>query len=202
MTENRLNQPPLVFIDSSDPQLVTNLSLGLRGHGIRVLQNEEPAGDSTSIVWVVDEPDERELTAQLPQIFLVGAAREPVLTAAIEYGAAAVFIKPIALDALIAGVRVAAHRAWELLSLRARTDKLSSAIAQDQRVSTVVGIIMERYHLTSREAQERLRRHARNRRAKLPQVAEEILGSLQAADQVLRSIVNSPLHPALDQATE
>ncbi len=199
---DRSVKAPALTIESSDAELAGGLAAGLRGHGLRVLARNERVDEGVQIVRVIDEPDANalaaEFAAQSSLIVLMNSAQEGLITTSIAQGAAAVSIKPLPLLSLIAGIRVAAHRAQELSSARARSDRLASAIAMDQRVSTVVGIIMERFHLTLSEAHERLRRHARSQRSKLPQLADEILANLEAANQVLRTIASTPLHKSID----
>lgn len=58
----------------------------------------------------------------------------------------------------------------------------------DQTVSTVVGILMERYQIQRAEAYERLRRYSRTERRKIKEVAIEILTVTEELSKKLRAI--------------
>jgi AmiR/NasT family two-component response regulator len=58
----------------------------------------------------------------------------------------------------------------------------------DQTVSTVVGILMERYRIQRAEAYERLRRYCRTERRKVVEVATEMLAATEELSKTLRAI--------------
>ena len=69
-----------------------------------------------------------------------------------------------------------------------RTGKPRESPTADQIVSTVVGILMERYRLQRAEAYERLRRYSRTERRKVVEVATEIIVATEKLSRTLRAI--------------
>jgi ANTAR domain len=69
-----------------------------------------------------------------------------------------------------------------------RTGKPREAPTADQIVSTVVGILMERYRIQRTEAYERLRRYSRTERRKVVEVATEIIAATEKLSRTLRAI--------------
>jgi len=68
-----------------------------------------------------------------------------------------------------------------------RTGKPRDSLTADQIVSTVVGILMERYRIQRTEAYERLRRYSRTQRRKVVEVATEIITATEKLSGTLRA---------------
>jgi AmiR/NasT family two-component response regulator len=62
------------------------------------------------------------------------------------------------------------------------------SLTADQAVSTVVGILMERYRIQRAEAYERLRRYSRTERRKVVEIATEILAATEELSKTMCAI--------------
>lgn len=108
--------------------------------------------------------------------------------AAIESGACGYFVAPIDYLSMSATLCAAATVARDLSTLADRTAKLNESLSSDQAVSTVVGILMERYRFQRAEAYERLRRYSRTERRKVVEVAAEIVSATEELGKTMRAI--------------
>src|SRR3569833_4301352 len=93
-------------------------------------------------------------------------------------------------DFLSLGVAIcgAAGQARALASLTERTARLLATMEGDLTVSTVVGILMERFRLQRAEAYARLRRYSRTARRKVVELATELVASTEELSRTMRAI--------------
>jgi DNA-binding NarL/FixJ family response regulator len=104
---------------------------------------------------------------------------------AVRAGAFGYLVPPFDIASLAAAIQIAAARARLIAELTQRTENLSSALQLDQTTSAVVGILMQRYHLSQEEAFERLRTYARTRRLKVADVSQQVLAHVNALHRAL-----------------
>lgn len=83
---------------------------------------------------------------------------------------------------------VAAGQARALASVTERAIRLHASIEGDQTVSTVVGILMERFRLQRAEAYAQLRRYSRTERRKVVELATELVASSEELSRTMRAI--------------
>ena len=127
---------------------------------------------------------------------MVAQARSvEALTAAIEAGASGYFVVPIDFLSLSATICSAAMQARDLSNLSERTAKLQESLSGDQAVSTVVGILMERYRFQRADAYERLRRYSRTERRKVVEIATEIVTATEELGKTMRAIESAAREP-------
>lgn len=162
------------------------LIAGLKGLGFEVaLAGEVDAPDMVVLVVEGSFP-----ATDANSAFIV-VARERSLRAAkaaIAGGASGYFAAPF--DFLSLGVAIcsAAGQARALASLTERAARLHASMEGDQTVSTVVGILMERFRLQRAEAYARLRRYSRTERRKVVELATELLASSEELSRTMRAI--------------
>ena len=120
-----------------------------------------------------------------PVIFLSAYSDEAIVADAIAAGALTYLVKPIDTEQLLPIVRAALQRAREFHALRFQAGNLTTALQKDRNVSVAVGLLMAKFNIGQREAFERLRRHARSIRAKMEDVATELL---RANDEMGRTL--------------
>lgn len=118
----------------------------------------------------------------IPFIALTAYGEEDLVLTLGELGALCYLVKPVDMSQLVPAIETALHRARELAQLRRSEHNLSHALQSDRRVSQAVGVLMERYSLTSESAFERLRGHARSQRRKLADVAGELVSATDAVN--------------------
>jgi hypothetical protein len=179
-------QLPTVRIEVAQPASWTDLVSGLRGLGFSVVVGR--AAEATGTVVCVT--DGSSCPGGEKSAFVVVARERSVqsLEAAIEAGASGYFVAPLDFHSLSAALCAAANQARDLTALSEQTAKLHETLTADQTVSTVVGILMERYRFQRSEAYERLRRYSRTERRKVVEVAIEIVAATEELGKTMRAI--------------
>lgn len=162
------------------------LIAGLKGLGFDVsLAGEADAPDMVVLVVEGSFP-----ATDANNAFIV-VARERSLRAAksaIAGGASGYFAAPFDFLSLGVAICAAAGQARALASLTERTARLHASMEGDQTVSTVVGILMERFRLQRAEAYARLRRYSRTERRKVVELATELVASSEELSRTMRAI--------------
>lgn len=124
------------------------------------------------------------LEGQTPFIMLTAYDDADLVREAVEAGALGYLIKPIDVARIVPQVHAALARSVEIKTLRNADESLSAALITNRQISTAVGILMERHHITAETAFEGLRRFARYHRKKICDLANEImLGGRTPFDQ-------------------
>ncbi len=126
--------------------------------------------------------------AGVPFIFLSARSDDGTVHEAIAAGALTYLMKPVAPQQLLAAVRTALQRAREIQALRLQATKLSSTLQVERNISIATGLLMEKFHVGRQEAFERLRRHARSQRARLEEVASQLLTASDQAGTLYESL--------------
>lgn len=116
-----------------------------------------------------------------PFVFLSAYGDEHVVRQATEAGALGFLTKPVDTPQLIPFVETAIARGRDINALMGTNGQLEQVLRVEQKTRTAVGIIMESRKLDSVSAFELLRRHARNQRRKVADVAEELIHAMETA---------------------
>jgi AmiR/NasT family two-component response regulator len=137
------------------------------------------------VLEALDGSDGIQLAQQLTERFFVpfvylAPDEEAVITAAVSAGAMACLVRPIEPAQIVPLVRAALRRSQELRALQSQTERLTAAVQTGKQIGIATGLIMANLRLDQQEAFERLRRQARTRRARLEDLAAELL---RAADE-------------------
>jgi AmiR/NasT family two-component response regulator len=93
--------------------------------------------------------------------------------------AVALLPRPVDSATLLVSLPVWVQRHREAMALRAREAKLLSALQSSRQISTAVGMLAQRHHLSVDAAFERLRLKARSRRLRMADVAQGLLDETQ-----------------------
>jgi AmiR/NasT family two-component response regulator len=120
------------------------------------------------------------LAQQLTERFFVpfvyiASDDEAVISAAVAAGAMACLVRPFEPAQIVAVVRAALRRSQEFRALHSQTARLTAAVQTGKQIGIATGLIMANLRLDQQEAFERLRRQARTRRARLEDLAAELL---------------------------
>lgn len=184
---------PAVQIEVAQPGSWSELISGLRSLGFAVHLGNDPKA-AGPVVRITDgsTPVGDDKTAF---VVIAKARSVQALTAAIEAGASGYFVMPIDFLSLSATICSAAVQARDLSALSERTAKLHESLTADQTVSTVVGILMERYRYQRAEAYERLRRYSRTERRKVVEIATEIVTATEELGKTMRAIESVAREP-------
>jgi len=184
---------PAVQVEVAQPASWNELLSGLRSLGFAVHLGDD-AKVTGPLVRVTD--GSTPLGDDRTAFIVIAKARSvQALTAAIEAGASGYFVVPIDFLSLSATICSAAVQARDLSTLTERTAKLHESLTADQTVSTVVGILMERYRFQRAEAYERLRRYSRTERRKVVEVATEIVTATEELGKTMRAIESVAREP-------
>jgi len=184
---------PAVQVEVAQPASWSELISGLRSLGFSVHLGEDEKVPGP-LVRVTD--GSTPLGDDRTAFIVIARARSvQALTAAIEAGASGYFVVPIDFLSLSATICSAAMQARDLTTLTERAVKLHESLTADQTVSTVVGILMERYRFQRAEAYERLRLYSRTERRKVVEVAAEIVAATEELGKTMRAIESVAREP-------
>jgi AmiR/NasT family two-component response regulator len=111
------------------------------------------------------------------------ASVEQALTA----GALGYLVKPLTVAQILPELKAALAVAHKLKEHRAREEKLKSTLEANRIINLAVGALMERKHLSQRQAYEILRQKARRERRKLVELAAQVVDSVNALNQLVES---------------
>jgi len=182
-----LRQPlPIVRIEVTPIAAWPDLTDGLRALGFSVLVGRDTTASAT-VVRITEQIGPRD---DKKSAFIVVSNERSFqgLKDAMDAGASGYFAAPIDSFSLGAAICAAAGRSQDLSTLSERTARLHESLTADQTVSTVVGILMERYRFSRADAYERLRRYARTERRKVVEVAAEIVTATEELSKTMRAI--------------
>ncbi len=135
------------------------------------------------------EMDGTEATARIrdqtgiPVVMLTAFSDKESIRRAEAAGALAYLVKPVNEQELPPAISIALARHRELQNLRSENLELQEALEARKLIERAKGILMQRLGLSERDAYERLRQRARDKRTKMKDIAqaiieaEELLGS-------------------------
>ena len=199
--------PKSVLIADDDRLIVATLGERLRAAGFKVIEAFD--GPSALAAGASEKPDlaiidhampgmngievARALAASsaVPVIFLSEHGDETIVNEAISAGALTYLVKPIDPQQLLPIVRAALQRAREAYALREQSERLRVALQKEQNVSAAAGLLMATFGVGKREAFERLRQQARSRRARLDEVATELVRAYDETGRLLQQYAQS-----------
>jgi len=184
---------PAVRVEVAQPASWNELISALRslGFAVSVGYNEKVTEPFVRVTDGSSPPGDDKVAF----VVIAKARSVQALTAAIEAGASGYFVVPIDFLSLSATICSAAVQARDLSTMTERTAKLHESLTADQTVSTVVGILMERYRFQRSEAYERLRRYSRTERRKVVEVATEIVSATEELGKTMRAIESVAREP-------
>jgi len=184
---------PAVRVEVAQPASWSELISALRslGFAVSVGYNEKVTEPFVRVTDGSSPPGDDKVAF----VVIAKARSVQALTAAIEAGASGYFVVPIDFLSLSATICSAAVQARDLTTMTERTAKLHESLTADQTVSTVVGILMERYRFQRAEAYERLRRYSRTERRKVVEVATEIVSATEELGKTMRAIESVAREP-------
>jgi two-component system, response regulator PdtaR len=118
-----------------------------------------------------------------PIIMLTAYTDRDTIRKAENAGALGYLVKPVNEAELAPAINIALARFRDLQGLRNQVNELEESLESRKLVERAKGILMQRLGLSERDAYERLRHRARDKRAKMKDIAqaiieaEELLGS-------------------------
>lgn len=195
MTSNDDSPRAHVLVVDDDRLVLTTLVMGLRQAGYSV--SEATGSEGALLLARAMRPDIALLDvrmpgmsgielakqlwaeARIPFLFLTAYGDPDLVKQAVEYGALGYLVKPVDPPKVVPAIEAALGRAIELRKLHEREEQLSHALAKTRETSVVVGILMERNHLSREDAFDLLRSYARSQRRKVDEVASELLSAAE-----------------------
>jgi response regulator NasT len=182
---------PVVMFETARTEPWNTLSRNLRAMGFTVFWTSEtdtrPPGSGASVVRLIQEGFVAP-NRTTPFIMVASPGSANGAFDAMHAGASGYFVAPIDPRSVGTAIYAACQRAREFEELQQRAAKLSESLQNDQTVSTVVGILIERYRCQRVEAYERLRRYARSERRKVLEIAAQILATSEDMNRILTAI--------------
>lgn len=111
----------------------------------------------------------------MPIIMLTAYTDKETVRKAEAAGVLGYLVKPISENDLPPAINIALARFRELQSLRSEVHNLQDSLEARKVIERAKGILMQRLGITEREAYERLRQRARDKRAKMKDIARAII---------------------------
>ena len=180
-----------ILIADDDRLVLATLSQGLRDAGYDVL--EASTGEEAIQLCGEHSPDLALVDISMPGMTGIEAASKfqsehavpfMILSAyndgnfveeAVKLGALGYLIKPMDVPQILPSIETALKRSADLKELKDKEFHLNRALNTGRETSKAIGVIMERYRVTSDEAFEKIRKMARSQRRKVADVADEIV---------------------------
>jgi len=119
--------------------------------------------------------------APVPIILLTAYTNDEFIEEAASVGIMDYLVKPVDERDLVPAIRLALSHFEQLQSLRHEVEDLREALETRKLVERAKGVLMRRLNLTEEEAFSRIQRQARNRQAKMRDIAAAII----AADEIM-----------------
>jgi response regulator NasT len=119
----------------------------------------------------------------VPIIMLTAYADKETVRKAEAAGALAYLVKPVNENELPPAINIALARFKEIQDLQSEVSELQESLESRKLVERAKGILMQRLGLSERDAYERLRQRARDKRIKMKDIAQAII----EAEELLRS---------------
>jgi response regulator NasT len=119
----------------------------------------------------------------VPIIMLTAYADKETIRKAEAAGALGYLVKPVNENELPPAINIALARFRDIQSLHSEIAELQDSLEARKMVERAKGILMQRLGLSEREAYERLRQRARDKRIKMKDIAQAII----EAEELLRS---------------
>ncbi|NJL33686.1 MAG: response regulator [Chloroflexaceae bacterium] len=111
----------------------------------------------------------------VPIIMLTAYADKDTIRRAEQAGALGYLVKPINENELPPAINIALARFKEMQALQSQVDELQESLEARKLIERAKGILMQRLGLTERDAYERLRQRARDKRIKMKEIAQAIM---------------------------
>lgn len=111
----------------------------------------------------------------VPIIMLTAYADKETIKKAETSGALAYLVKPVNENELPPAINIALARFREIQALRHQVSELEESLEARKLIERAKGILMQRLGLNEREAYERLRQRARDKRARMKDIAQAII---------------------------
>lgn len=111
----------------------------------------------------------------VPIIMLTAYADKETIKKAETAGALAYLVKPVNENELPPAINIALARFREIQALRQQVMDLEESLEARKLIERAKGILMQRLGLNERDAYERLRQRARDKRAKMKDIAQAII---------------------------
>ncbi|GMV55016.1 MAG: hypothetical protein AMXMBFR6_08210 [Betaproteobacteria bacterium] len=193
--DQRMETGPCVVLVDDDRLVLHTLGQGLRAAGLRVFAADCGAEavrlcrTETPDLAIIDirmpETSGIEVARQLrtdttvPYLFLSASCDSDLVDIVVQEGAVGYLVKPLDASQIVPAIRVAIARAADLATLQRKEAGLRLALANNQKTSIAVGLLMERHRLSREEAFDALRSRARRERRKIVDVAAGILAGVE-----------------------
>ena len=110
-----------------------------------------------------------------PVVVLTGVEDPGLVDRSVSSGVSAYLTKPIDDRQLDAAIRLAAAQHRELIELEAEVQRARQSLADRKLIDRAKGLLMDALQLSEEDAFARLQRAARNRNARLAEVAQEVI---------------------------
>ncbi len=201
---DKTNQQIRVLLVDDDPVVLNSLGSGLKAHGycVDTCNNGKLALESMRtnppdvIVMDFNMPGLSGIETieamgeerNCPVIVLTAYSDVNIVKAAVGVGVSAYLVKPVEAERLAPSIEAALVRYREIAALLKQDANIQEFMEKNRIINAAVGIIMERCGLPFDRAFEKLRRHARNERKALRDIAFELVDGVSIVNETLSQL--------------
>lgn len=201
---NKIESKSGILLVDDDPVVLNSLGSGLKalGYEVETCRNGELAIETNRkrspdlIVMDFNMPGLSGIETieamgeerKCPVIILTAYSDVNIVKAAVGIGVSAYLVKPVEAERLAPSIEAALVRYREVTALLQQDANVQDIMEKNRIINAAVGIVMERRRLPFDEAFEQLRRHARNERRALKEIAFELVDGLSALNDTLNRL--------------
>ena len=122
----------------------------------------------------------------IPFLQITGDTEQSTIDSSIEAGAVSYLVKPVEIQQLLPAVSAALSRSREVGKLIESVNRMATDNERRRTISIAVGVILERFRVSEREAFEILRYTARSRQEQIANTAREIIEGNLGFDLIVK----------------
>lgn len=166
---------------------------GIAQNGKEALSlQKETSPDAILMDICMPEVDGIEATRQIMKenptcvIILTARSERNLVAKAERAGAMSYLVKPVSGAQILPAIEMAQRRFEEFLSLTKEVASLQDALTTRKLVERAKGILMEKAHLSEKEAFRRLQKIAMDKRESLRTVTQRIIDTAETFDEFLK----------------
>lgn len=156
--------------------------VGIARNGIEAVALTQKLGPDLIIMDIrMPEMDGTEAAAKIhsqhdiPIIMLTAYADKDTIRRAEQAGALGYLVKPVNQNELPPAINIALARHRDLQALHGEVEELKESLEARKLIERAKGILMQRLNLSERDAYERLRQRARDKRIRMKEIAQAII---------------------------
>jgi len=194
-----MNHPIRILLVDDDTLVLTSTGKGLQRAGFEVTSAnsgyealslaKEHTFDAVLLDISMPDLSGTQVAKQLdlsayPVLFFTANSDENQLAEGLCDGCYGYLVKPMDIHQIVPAINVALGKFKRNRSLSQRNEALVRTEQANRFVSVAVGLLMERHHISEKEAFNQLRTHARNNRKSIKELSSDLVEAISQVNQM------------------